>query len=74
MLSVSEDEAKVLSRVTLHHYAVTRMHTSTVPAEMRVSVAEGGGDANEELKAIRDGGSALAATYRRQCTEPFSRN
>ncbi|MNI82334.1 hypothetical protein D3C73_1390340 [compost metagenome] len=71
---LSEDEAKVLSRVTLHHYVVTRMRTSTVPAEMRVSVADGGFDANEELKGIRDGGAALAATYRRQCTEPLSRN
>lgn len=71
---LSEDEAKILSRVTLHHYVVTRMRTSTVPAEMRVPIAEGGFNANEELNGIREGGAELAASYRRQCTESPSRN
>jgi hypothetical protein len=66
---LSEDEAKTLSQVTLHHYVVTRMRTSTVPPEMRVAVTEGGFDANEELNGIREGGAAIAASYRHQCTE-----
>jgi hypothetical protein len=66
---LSEDEAKTLSQVTLHNYVVTRMRTSTVPPEMRVAVTEGGFDANEELNGIREGGAALAVSYRRKCTE-----
>lgn len=66
---LTEEEAKILNRVTLHHYVVTRLRTSKVPAELRAPSREGGFDANQELRGIRDGGASLAATYRQRCTE-----
>ncbi|PVZ15367.1 hypothetical protein SAMN05660463_01130 [Pseudomonas sp. URIL14HWK12:I9] len=66
---LTEEEAKVLNRVTLHHYVVTSLRTSKVPPELRASPREGGFNANDELQAIRDGGALLAAIYRQSCTE-----
>lgn len=66
---LTENEARILNRVTLHHYVVTSLRTSKVPPELRASPREGGFNANEELQGIRDGGALLAATYRQICTE-----
>lgn len=66
---LTEEEANILNMVTLHHYVVTRLRTSKVPAKLRASPREGGFDANQELRGIRDGGASLAATYRQRCTE-----
>ena len=66
---LTEEEAEILNRVTLHHYVVTRLRTNKVPAELRASPRDGGFDANQELQGIRDGGTSLAATYRQRCTE-----
>ncbi|PYB70538.1 hypothetical protein DMX11_21950 [Pseudomonas sp. LB-090624] len=66
---LTEEEARILNRVTLHHYVVTGLRTSKVPPELRASPREGGFNANEELQGIRDGGALLAATYRQICTE-----
>lgn len=66
---LSEGEAEILGRITLHHYVVTRMRTSAVPLKLRVAETEGGFNANDELNGIREGGKALAALYRRQCAE-----
>ena len=65
---LTEEEAKILNSVTLHHYVVTSLRTSKVPPELRASPREGGFNANEELQGIRDGGALLAATYRQSCT------
>lgn len=66
---LTEEEAEILNRVTLHHYVVTSLRTSRAPPELRTSPREGGFNANEELQSIRDGGALLAATYRQSCTE-----
>lgn len=57
---LTEDEAKILNRMTLHHYVVTRLRTSKVPAGLRASPREGGFDANQELQGIRNGGASHA--------------
>jgi len=66
---LSEPEAEVLNRTTLHHYVVTRMRTSPAPATQRPPPSQGGLDANAELAGIRAGAARLAAAYRTACTE-----
>ncbi|MFS8174150.1 hypothetical protein [Vreelandella titanicae] len=69
ILFLTESEAEILNRTTLHHYVVTSLRTSKVPPEQRVPPREGGFDANTELAGIRDGATRLAAAYRIACTE-----
>lgn len=66
---LSEEEAKMLGNITLHHYVITQMRTSKVPVEQRYSTGKGGFNANEELNDIRGGMRALASSYRRKCVE-----
>lgn len=65
---LTEEEAALLNRITLHHDVVTQLRTSKVPVEQRVSPRDGGFNANSELNDIRLSSSELAAAYRLRCT------
>lgn len=66
---LSEKEGDILNNITLHHYVITQMRTSKVPLNERAPPSQGGFDANEELKEVRDGSAKIAAAYRSDCTE-----
>lgn len=66
---LSESEANVLNRITLHHYVVTQLRTSRVPVSYRIPPAQGGFNANDEINGIREGAAKLASIYRTKCTE-----
>ncbi|CAM4051527.1 hypothetical protein BOTU111921_08930 [Bordetella tumbae] len=63
------NEAEWLDTVLLHHHVLVAMRTSEVPGHMRATPAEGGFDANAEIRQIREGTNRLAAHYRQSCTE-----
>jgi hypothetical protein len=65
---LSEAEAAILNRVTLHHYVVTSLRTSKAAPRQRAVPSEGGFDANQELAGIRESATKLAAVYRAACS------
>lgn len=62
-------EADWLDTVLLHHHVLVSMRTSAVPTNMRATAAEGGFEANAEIRQIRESTNRLAAHYRQNCTE-----
>ncbi|MBB4057333.1 MULTISPECIES: hypothetical protein [Pseudomonas] len=65
---LAENESKILEQVTLNHYVVTQLRTSTVPLSGRLSPSEGGFNANTNIREIRESARALANLYRTKCT------
>ncbi len=64
---LTENQADILHRVTLHHSVLTAIRTSKFePA--RNSDGSLSFDANDQMKKIRDGARQIAAIYRTECS------
>lgn len=65
---LSEYEEQILGEVTLNHYVVTQLRTSRIPPSERASPSDGGFNANNNLRGIRENARMLANIYRQKCT------
>lgn len=65
---LSEYEEQILGEVTLNHYVVTQLRTSRIPPSERALPSDGGFNANNNLRGIRENARMLANIYRQKCT------
>lgn len=65
---LAEREVDILEKVTLNHYVVTQLRTSKIPPKQRASPREGGFNANDNIREIRDNARLMANIYRQKCT------